>query len=169
MDPSIPTADCSYLSRKDRTHRATAILRPSQFRCQSGWSAERRASGVIGCKAPRKRLRACVTGSRRGGDPPRAPVDAPLPHTGEGKTANLGGQMPREHDDARPISPRHPEVPGRRPGLEGRRPGCRRALGPCILRGRLRRHLRMTDRGFAGTSPRSAGRLDPNPARGLRP
>src|SRR5262245_49231671 len=46
------------------------------------------------------------------------------------------------------LSPRHPEVLGRRPSLEGSTaPMLPRAVatsGPCILRGALRAHLRMT-------------------------
>ena len=57
------------------------------------WSAERRASRVMGCKAPRKRLRAYVTRPRKGAAAPER-LSALRSLFGEReKLANLGGHF----------------------------------------------------------------------------
>ncbi len=86
------------------------------------WSAERRASpGCANCVSwfarGREGERSRPAGLRHwpadGCRCTRAPVGAPLPRGCEGKTANLGEQMPRENDDACAPSTRQPEVPER--------------------------------------------------------
>src|SRR6185436_1843748 len=77
---------------------------PRRVRSQQSprWSAERRTSRVMGREAPRKRLRAYVTRPPTGAAAPeRLSALRSLTVCGEGKTANLGGPMPRENDDAR--------------------------------------------------------------------
>jgi hypothetical protein len=68
------------------------------------WSAERRASP--GAQTVKASLRGDARGLREwpahdnGCRCTRAPVGAPLPSFGRGKDANLGGDKPREKDDA---------------------------------------------------------------------
>src|SRR6187200_1623596 len=63
------------------------------------WSAERRASRVMGCKAPRKRLRAYVTGPPTGAAAPERLSALCSLALARRNNAKLGGRTPRENGD----------------------------------------------------------------------
>ena len=137
--PSATTSGTCECTRRDRR---APLMCTAPRSCPGGsgakksprWSAERRASPMRR-KAPAGACGPTSLARRRVPLHPSAcRRSAPLIRD-EGPLANLGGDMPREQDDARALSIRHPEARGRRPSLEGRRPVSRRQLGPCILRG----------------------------------
>jgi hypothetical protein len=65
-------------------------------------AVERREASIsrTRCKAPRKRLRAYVTGPRKGAAAPERLSALRFPRSLEGRNASLGGSAPREKDDA---------------------------------------------------------------------
>jgi hypothetical protein len=100
----VKPASIALLRNAQRSHRGGLGAKKSPM-----WSAERRASpGCADCvswsargrKARRKRLRACVTGPRKGAAAPERLSALRSLVFARGNETKLGEQMPRENDDA---------------------------------------------------------------------